>query len=75
MSNKLKRVTRIILIGTAALWLVWDLIAFQIGGLPSSISGIVPRWGCQYPQIILLVGIVLGHLFWPQKPPSSGGGA
>jgi len=64
----LKRITRIVLIGTAAVWLVWDLIAFNFGGLPASISGMVPEWGCTYPQIIFLVGVVCGHLFWPQIP-------
>jgi hypothetical protein len=63
----LARITRIIILGTVLLWIAWDLFAFNVGGLPASISGIVKAWGCQYPQAVAGVFYVLGHLTWGQK--------
>ena len=61
------RITRILILGTILLWIAWDLFAFNIGGLPASISGIVKGWGCEYPQALAGVFYTLGHLTWGQK--------
>ena len=67
MLARITRITRIIILGTILLWIAWDLFAFNVGGLPASISGIVKGWGCEYPQAVAGVFFVLGHLLWGQN--------
>ena len=70
-TDLLKRITRIGILGTVVAWIGWDLLAFNVGGLPASISDVVKSWGCEYPQAVAGVGFVLGHLLWPQKKVSA----
>jgi hypothetical protein len=45
---------------------IWDLLLFNSGGKPNTISHDLLVIAREYPILTLAVGIVLGHLFWPQ---------
>ena len=38
MTDTLKRITRILVLGTVGLWIGWDLFAFNVGGLPQGMG-------------------------------------
>lgn len=47
---------------TIGAWDVW--VAFgPTGG--RTVSSIIYAWGQQFPPLVLGVGLLLGHLFWP----------
>jgi hypothetical protein len=46
---------------------VWDVVAVLCYGREATISNVLQGWSRQYPILTLAIGIVLGHLFWPQN--------
>lgn len=62
-----KKLTSIVTIVTVVLVLVYDVIAIVNGGTEASISSLVITKSYEQPLIPLLVGIVIGHLFWRMK--------
>jgi len=51
--------------------LVWD-IALATDSVPANtISAVVHKWGTNSWFILIGIGVLLGHFFWPlQSPPS-----
>jgi hypothetical protein len=56
-------------------WIIWDIIAVvrdkRKGNSPSkgaTISEVTMGTLRRFPIIGVLIGVVLGHLFWPQIP-------
>jgi len=45
--------------------LVWDTYAAYTTPQLSSVSEIIQDWSRRFPALPLIVGLVLGHLFWP----------
>lgn len=47
---------------------VWDVIAGLLWGEQATITYVVGQWSKEVPILPILVGIVMGHLFWPRRP-------
>jgi hypothetical protein len=46
---------------------IWDVFQASRGAPEDSVSQTVFYWSIQYPVLPLILGILLGHLFWPQQ--------
>lgn len=57
-------VTGILLFVAALVLLGWDLFAY-LTGKDRTISEIVSKAGWYSPMVPFIVGLVVGHLFWP----------
>jgi len=68
-TRNLRRITQVGVIATAVLWIGWDVVAYLWGGNESTISRVITDASRDWPIIPLLVGIVLGHLFFSQTLP------
>lgn len=64
-----RRITQVGVILTAVVWIVWDVYAYSTGGNEATISRVITEASRDWPIIPLLVGIVLGHLFFSQTLP------
>jgi len=49
-----------------AVWL-YDAVASVRGHGELSASAVILEWSIRWPLIPLLVGVLLGHIFWPQR--------
>ena len=52
------------IIAVVVICAVFDVWVIYKKGKRESISAYIIRWSKQYPLIVLLTGILLGHLFW-----------
>ena len=60
-------ITVTIMIVTAIVWGVYDVWTIAKRGKHTSISAYIIRGSRQYPLVVLLFGILLGHLFWSMR--------
>ena len=60
---EISKVVFILLLVTVTLY---DLTAVYFGGLPATISFFVVNLSREYPIIAFALGMLMGHLFWPQ---------
>ena len=68
MTAKLKAASKWFIVGIVVLSAVYDLAALAIGGVDATISQAVGINGSfDAPTIPFAVGMLMGHLFWPQK--------
>lgn len=65
--------TRVLVISTPIVWLLWDIIAFRVGGNPATESANIFIWGLKYPAIPLFWGYLTGHFFAETSSPSTTG--
>ena len=63
----IKELTRWILISVAILFIIWDIIVVLTAGVDSTISKIILGVACKYPIFPFSFGVLMGHLFWPQR--------
>lgn len=61
-----KTYTAGVLIAAAVVLIIWDVIVAIRGGNTATISQVLYHAAQAEPVIALALGIVLGHLFWPQ---------
>lgn len=62
----MKRLTTLVLIlSTTAIWTIWDLYMWLTPGKDDSISQVFLYFSV-HPVLPFLMGMVMGHLFWPQ---------
>jgi predicted permease len=59
--------TILFLVIVAAAMIIFDVFIIMKKGKAESISAHIIRGSKKYPLIVLLFGIVLGHLFWSMK--------
>ena len=64
-----RRITQVGVILTAVVWITWDVYAYATGGNEATISRVITEASRDWPIIPLIVGIVLGHLFFSQTLP------
>ena len=57
--------TRAMLVGVVLLIGLWDIVIIQVGGKDASVSNVAIQWAKENPVITLVLGVVLGHIFWP----------
>ena len=62
-----RAITGAILIVCVAALIVWDVFAAAFGGPGATISELTLGTSLRHPVIPFAVGVVCGHLFWPQK--------
>ncbi len=62
-----RRVTIGILVATALLLIAWDVYAYLAAGSEATISRVTLGFARQHPVLPFAVGVLMGHLFWPQK--------
>lgn len=48
---------------------IWDIWAVTAGRPEDTVSSALLDWARQAPVIVLVIGFILGHLFWPQFVP------
>jgi len=58
-------VTRIILLFVVIALVIFDIYA-AIKGVNNTISAVTLNIAMRHPVLPLIVGIIVGHLFWPQ---------
>ncbi len=46
----------------------YDAVALMFWGQQYTVSYVVKSWASHFPILPVVVGIVLGHLFWPIGP-------
>lgn len=62
-------VTKALLVALVLALAVYDIVAYLRGGVRATISRIVLSWATRWPVVVLALGIVLGHVLWPQPTP------
>lgn len=70
MANTVSLILAAAIIAVLACVGAWDV--YSIFALPGNltVSAIVYAWGQQFPPLVLIIGLILGHLFWPVHPSS-----
>lgn len=61
-----RRVTKHALIALVAVVVVYDVYVILVGGPEASISRVTRDWAMHWQAVPFGVGIVTGHLFWPE---------
>lgn len=44
---------------------LWDIIATYRGDTHDTVSTTLREWSIAWPVLPLLVGVIIGHIFWP----------
>jgi len=64
-----REITIWLLIGTATVLVAWDVYAAFLNDTPNdrdTISGVVLGWARRHPVVPFALGVLAGHLLWPQ---------
>lgn len=64
--TKWKLYTRLLLAIIAGVGCLYDFIVMEFVGVDASISKIVYYLAADYPILAVLIGMLVGHFFWPQ---------
>lgn len=62
--------TQILVLATPVLWIIWDVYTFLKNGNASTESATIWKYSVRLPGIALLVGILIGHLFFQLYLPT-----
>jgi hypothetical protein len=64
-----RRITQIC-IGVVVVFLAsYDIFVYvHTGNVQTTISRVTLAWSREWPIVPFAVGVVCGHLFWPQRP-------
>lgn len=68
-------ITGIVLFALLVFIGVYDVWASYTLGRSATVSYVVQSWAIQFPILGVLIGIILGHLFWPVGPIAGHDGA
>ena len=60
--------TRFLLVGVIVLLALWDLYVISMTGPEASISRVCLKWGEEFPLLLIILGVLIGHLFLRQSP-------
>lgn len=66
------KITKIFILVSLVIILLYDVYAVIKGGTEATISWIVAGWAYDYPSLPFAVGFVCGHLFWQMKAKQKG---
>ncbi len=44
---------------------LWDIWVISMGRQADTVSAVLHQWSLQFPILPLIVGLLLGHIFWP----------
>lgn len=62
-----RKVTIVVMLVCIVGLILWDMYAAAFGGTGATISEITLGTALRHPVIPFGVGVIIGHLFWPQK--------
>jgi hypothetical protein len=62
-----KKRTVIFIVVMIAVIAIYDVVTISNGGLETSVSHTMIVWSYKYPIFDILIGIVIGHLFWRMR--------
>lgn len=65
-TRTVRRWTIAILITVTALLIAWDVYAVITGGSSGTISDVVLDFARAHPVVAFVLGVLCGHLLWPQ---------
>lgn len=69
--NAVERVRTFLAVGLIVWLAVVGLGDIWLGrryGYAATVSAVIQDWARQWPVLPLLIGLLLGHLFWPLRP-------
>lgn len=62
-----KNKTQILIALTVLIWIAWDIWTYFHNGNPSTESATLYKWSYRVPGVSFLLGLLMGHLFFPQE--------
>ena len=62
-----RQVTILLLVLGVAVWIGWDIVAAMNATAGDTISEVMLGWAKHSPIVPFTLGVVVGHLFWPQR--------
>ncbi len=63
--------TKILIISTIVIWVLWDMFAYFKSGNIATESWALKKWSYFIPGIACLAGILMGHIFFTFTPPET----
>ena len=63
-TEKIRKITGIVIALTVATLGLYDVYAFMEGGTEGTISHVINSWSYNYPAFTFAMGFLMGHLFW-----------
>jgi hypothetical protein len=67
--SKGRDITKLIVLATVALLIIYDIAAYAASGVGATISRVTLSWSQDIPIVLIGIGVLIGHLFWPQPRP------
>lgn len=61
-----KDITKVVVLATVAIVALYDIIIYNVSGVDATVSRVTLSWASDLPIIPLVIGVVIGHLFWSQ---------
>lgn len=61
-----KALTKLIVLAVIAILIVYDIAIYAFSGVDATISRVALSWSQDIPIVLIGIGVLLGHLFWPQ---------
>ena len=61
-----RNVTARIVLAVVALIVIYDIAAYYAWGVDATVSRVTLGWASDIPIVAVGIGVVIGHLFWPQ---------
>jgi hypothetical protein len=46
---------------------LWDVLVTYGGHPQDTVSNVIQQWSVMYPVLPLLIGLLIGHIFWPHQ--------
>lgn len=65
MEFSAQHILAVLLLGNLFLAGIWDVCFLSLGRPEATVSKILQGWSLNFPILPLLIGVLLGHLFWP----------
>ena len=62
-----RKITGILILITAIIWIVWDIYAYVFGGGNATISVVLTDFSFYSPALPFIMGGLMGHWFFPAK--------
>jgi hypothetical protein len=63
----MRNLTKWFILASLVLIIGYDIFAVLKDGEQATISAVLLGWSREYPPLTLAFGVLMGHLFWPQK--------
>ena len=61
--------TKILILSTAVIWVIWDAIVYVKNGNQPTESWTIKKWSFYMPGIAFLFGLLMGHFFFSFTAP------